>query len=103
ILAIHGIFGNFCMPLMLGAKDVSFPKLNLLSLYRYWTGATLAVAGMVMCGTDTGWTLYAPYSTTTPMAVFPVVLGIFILGFSSIVTGLNFIVTIHTLRAPGLP
>jgi len=91
IPAIPGIFGNFCMPLMLGAKDVAFPKLNLLSLYLYWTGATLAVAGMVMGGTDTGWTLYAPYSTTTPMTVFPVVLGIFILGFSSIVTGLNFI------------
>jgi cytochrome c oxidase subunit 1 len=102
IPAIPGIFGNFCMPLMLGAKDVAFPKLNLLSLYLYWTGAILAVAGMVMGGTDTGWTLYAPYSTTTPMTVFPVVLGIFILGFSSILTGLNFIVTIHTLRAPGL-
>jgi cytochrome c oxidase subunit 1 len=90
------------LPLMLGAKDVAFPKLNLLSLYLYWTGAILAVAGMVMGGTDTGWTLYAPYSTTTPMTVFPVVLGIFVLGFSSIVTGLNFIVTIHTLRAPGM-
>ena len=102
IPAIPGVFGNFCLPLMLGAKDVAFPKLNLLSLYLYWTGALLAVAGMVMGGTDTGWTLYAPYSTTTPMTVFPVVLGIFILGFSSILTGLNFIVTIHTLRAPGM-
>jgi cytochrome c oxidase subunit 1 len=102
IPAIPGVFGNFCLPLMLGAKDVAFPRLNLLSLYLYWTGAILAVAGMVMGGTDTGWTLYAPYSTTTPMTVFPVVLGIFVLGFSSIVTGLNFIVTIHTLRAPGM-
>jgi cytochrome c oxidase subunit 1 len=102
IPAIPGVFGNFLLPLMLGAKDVAFPKLNLLSLYLYWTGAILAVAGMVMGGTDTGWTLYAPYSTTTPMTVFPVVLGIFVLGFSSIVTGLNFIVTIHTLRAPGM-
>ena len=67
IPAIPGVFGNFLLPLMLGAKDVAFPKLNLLSLYLYWTGATLAVAGMVMGGTDTGWTLYAPYSTTTPM------------------------------------
>src|SRR4029079_12960790 len=102
IPAIPGVFGNFCMPLMLGAKDVAFPKLNLLSLYLYWVGALLAITGMVMGGTDTGWTLYGAYSTTTPMPVFPVVLGIFILGFSSIVTGLNFIVTIHTLRAPGL-
>jgi cytochrome c oxidase subunit 1 len=102
IPAIPGVFGNFLLPLMLGAKDVAFPKLNLLSLYLYWTGATLALAGMIMGGTDTGWTLYAPYSTTTPTTVFPIVLGIFILGFSSILTGLNFIVTIHTLRAPGL-
>jgi cytochrome c oxidase subunit I len=102
IPAIPGVFGNFCMPLMLGAKDVAFPKLNLLSLYLYWTGAILAVGAMVMGGTDTGWTFYAPYSTTTPMTVFPALLGVFILGFSSIVTGLNFIVTIHTLRAPGL-
>ncbi|HVT09543.1 MAG TPA: cbb3-type cytochrome c oxidase subunit I [Polyangia bacterium] len=102
IPAIPGVFGNFCLPLMLGAKDVAFPRLNLLSLYLYWTGATLALAGMIMGGTDTGWTFYAPYSTTTPMTLFPVLLGVFILGFSSILTGLNFIVTIHTLRAPGL-
>jgi len=102
IPAIPGVFGNFCLPLMLGAKDVAFPRLNLLSLYLYWTGATIALAGMIMGGTDTGWTFYAPYSTTTPMTVFPVLLGIFILGFSSIVTGLNFIVTVHTLRAPGI-
>jgi cytochrome c oxidase subunit 1 len=102
IPAIPGVFGNFCMPLMLGAKDVAFPKLNLLSLYLYWTGAILAISAMLMGGVDTGWTFYAPYSTTTPMTVFPALLGVFILGFSSIVTGLNFIVTIHTLRAPGL-
>ena len=102
IPAIPGVFGNFMLPLMLGAKDVAFPKLNLLSLYLYWTGATLALAGMIMGGTDTGWTFYAPYSTTTPMTLFPVLLGVFILGFSSILTGLNFIVTIHTLRAPGM-
>jgi cytochrome c oxidase subunit I len=102
IPAIPGVFGNFCLPLMLGAKDVAFPKLNLLSLYLYWTGATIALGGMIMGGTDTGWTFYAPYSTTTPMTLFPMLLGVFILGFSSILTGLNFIVTIHTLRAPGL-
>jgi cytochrome c oxidase subunit 1 len=102
IPAIPGVFGNFLLPLMLGAKDVAFPRLNLLSLYLYWTGATLALSGMIMGGTDTGWTFYAPYSTTTPMTLFPVLLGVFILGFSSILTGLNFIVTVHTLRAPGL-
>jgi len=102
IPAIPGVFGNFMLPLMLGAKDVAFPRLNLLSLYLYWTGAALALSGMIMGGTDTGWTFYAPYSTTTPMTLFPVLLGVFILGFSSILTGLNFIVTIHTLRAPGM-
>src|SRR6516164_2555427 len=72
IPAIPNIFGNFCLPLMLGAKDVAFPKLNLLSLYLYWTGATLALSGMIMGGADTGWTFYAPYSTTTPETLFPV-------------------------------
>jgi cytochrome c oxidase subunit 1 len=102
IPAIPGVFGNFCLPLMLGAKDVAFPRLNLLSLYLYWTGSLLAVCAMTMGGLDTGWTFYAPYSTTTPTTVFPALLGVFILGFSSILTGLNFIVTIHTMRAPGL-
>jgi cytochrome c oxidase subunit 1 len=102
IPAVPGVFGNFLLPLMLGAKDVAFPKLNLLSLYLYWTGATLALIGMIMGGTDTGWTFYAPYSTSTPTTLFPVLLGVFILGFSSILTGLNFIVTVHTLRAPGM-
>src|SRR5882757_2360498 len=102
IPAIPGVFGNFCLRLMLGAKDVAFPKLNLLSLYLYWIGATVALWGMIDGGTDTGWTFYAPYSTSTPTTLFPVLLGIFIMGFSSIVTGLNFIVTIHTLRAPGM-
>src|SRR5499427_1630653 len=60
IPAIPGVFGNFCLPLMLGAKDVAFPKLNLLSLYLYWTGALIATGGMIMRGTDTGWTFYAP-------------------------------------------
>jgi len=102
IPAIPGVFGNFCMPLMLGAKDVAFPKLNLLSLYLYWAGSILAISAIVSGGIDTGWTFYPPYSTTTPMTAFPALVGVFILGFSSILTGLNFIVTIHTLRAPGL-
>ena len=92
IPAIPGVFGNFCLPLMLGARDVAFPRLNLLSLYLYWTGSLLAVTAMAMGGLDTGWTFYAPYSTTTPTTVFPALLGVFILGFSSILTGLNVIV-----------
>jgi cytochrome c oxidase subunit I len=102
IPAIPSGFGNFLLPLMVGAKDVAFPRLNLLSLYLYWTGALLALGGMVGGGADTGWTFYVPYSTSTPITLFPVLLGVFIIGFSSILTGLNFIVTIHTLRAPGL-
>ena len=102
IPAIPAAFGNFMIPLMIGAEDVAFPRLNLLSLYLYLGGAVIAIYGMVHGGTDTGWTFYAPYSTTTPTAVVPVLLGLFVIGFSSIVTGINFIVTVHTLRAPGL-
>jgi cytochrome c oxidase subunit 1 len=102
IPAIPSGFGNFVLPLMIGAKDVAFPKINLLSLYLYLGGAAIALWGMIHGGTDTGWTFYAPYSTTTPTAVVPVLVGAFILGFSSIMTGLNFIVTVHTMRAPGL-
>lgn len=102
IPAIPSAFGNFVLPLMIGAKDVAFPKLNLASLYVYLIGASIALWGMIHGGTDTGWTFYAPYSTTTPTAVVPVLLGAFLLGFSSIMTGLNFIVTVHTMRAPGL-
>jgi cytochrome c oxidase subunit 1 len=81
---------------------VAFPRINLLSVYLYLAGAAIAVAGMVHGGTDTGWTFYTPYSTTTVTTVAPVLLGAFILGMGSIVTGLNFIVTIHTMRAPGI-
>jgi cytochrome c oxidase subunit 1 len=102
IPAIPSVFGNFFLPLMLGAQDVAFPRLNLLTVYLYLAGAAIAVVGMVMGGTDTGWTFYTPYSTTTVTTVAPVLLGAFILGMGSILTGLNFIVTIHTLRAPGL-
>ncbi|HEY4187335.1 MAG TPA: cbb3-type cytochrome c oxidase subunit I [Polyangia bacterium] len=102
IPAIPGVFGNFVLPLMVGAKDVAFPRLNLLSLYVYWTGAAIVLFGVITGGADSGWTFYAPYSTTTPMTLFPVLLGVFVLGFSSILTGLNFIVTVHTLRAPGI-
>jgi cytochrome c oxidase subunit 1 len=102
IPSIPAAFGNFVLPLMLGAKDVAFPRLNLMSLYVFGIGAVIALWGMVHGGTDTGWTFYAPYSTTTSTAVVPVLLGLFIVGFSSILTGINFIVTIHTMRAPGL-
>jgi cytochrome c oxidase subunit 1 len=102
IPAIPGVFGNFFIPLMVGAKDVAFPKLNLLSFYLWLIGAALAIYGMVHGGADTGWTFYTPYSTTTVTKVVPILLGVFIVGFSSILTGLNFIVTVHTLRAPGI-
>ena len=98
IPAIPAVFGNFMLPIMLGAKDVAFPKLNLLSFYVYLAGAALAVWGMLNGGLDTGWTFYTPYSTHTTTTVAPVMLGAFILGFSSILTGMNFIVTAHTMR-----
>ena len=102
IPAIPGAFGNFMVPLMLGARDVAFPRLNLASFYLYLLGAAIAIWGMVHGGADTGWTFYTPYSSTTPTQVLPILIGVFVLGFSSILTGLNFIVTVHTLRAPGL-
>ena len=102
IPAIPSGFGNFVLPLMLGAKDVAFPRLNLLSFYLYLIGALIALFGMIEGGADTGWTFYTPYSTTTATRVVPILLGAFVLGFSSILTGLNFIVTIHTMRAPGI-
>ncbi|WP_163864865.1 cbb3-type cytochrome c oxidase subunit I [Myxococcus eversor] len=102
IPAIPSAFGNFLVPLMIGARDVAFPRLNLASVYLYVLGASIALWGMFEGGADTGWTFYTPYSTTTGTAVLPVLLGVFIIGFSTIVTGLNFIATVHTLRAPGL-
>ncbi len=102
IPAIPGVFGNFFLPLMVGAKDVAFPRLNLATYYVYISGAVLAIWGMWNGGVDTGWTFYAPYSTTTISNVVPTLVGAFIVGLSSILTGLNFMVTVHTLRAPGL-
>jgi cytochrome c oxidase subunit I len=102
IPAIPSAFGNFVVPLMLGARDVAFPRINLGSFYVYLLGATLALWGMIHGGVDTGWTFYTPYSSTTSTQAFWVILGLFIIGFSSIMTGINFIVTIHTLRAPGM-
>jgi len=91
IPAIPSGFGNFVLPLMIGARDVAFPRLNLASFYVYAAGAVLALWAMVHGGADTGWTFYTPYSTTTPTMLLPLLLGIFVLGFSSIMTGINFI------------
>jgi len=97
-------FGNFFIPLMIGAKDVAFPKLNLFSWYLFIGGAIIIMLGMFTGDgpPDTGWTFYAPYSLKTNTNVLLSVLGAFVLGFSSVVTGLNFIVTIHRMRAPGM-
>jgi cytochrome c oxidase subunit 1 len=102
IPSIPASLGNFVLPLMLGAKDVAFPRLNLASYYIYVAGALLAVGAMVTGGVDTGWTFYTPYSTTTNSSVGLMTLAAFVLGFSSIFTGINFIATIHKLRAPGM-
>ena len=103
IPSIPGSLGNFLLPILVGAKDVAFPRLNLMSLYLYWIGAVFTLSSLVTGGIDTGWTFYVPYSSsTTTTSVMSVTLGIFILGFSSVLTGLNFIVTIHKLRAPGM-
>jgi cytochrome c oxidase subunit 1 len=102
IPSIPGALSNFVLPIMIGAKDVAFPKLNLLSLYLYWIGAIFTLSALAQGGLDTGWTFYVPYSATTATAVISAVFGVFILGFSSILTGLNFIVTMHKLRAPGM-
>jgi cytochrome c oxidase subunit 1 len=103
IPAIPAILGNFLIPIMIGTKDVAFPRLNLLSWYIYMTGGSLTLWALVHGGVDTGWTFYAPYSTNfSTTHVVAVGLGVFINGFSSILTGLNFLVTIHRMRAPGM-
>ena len=103
IPAVPAILGNFVLPLMLGAKDVAFPKLNLLSWYIFVIGFLFTVYAMVAGGVDTGWTFYTPYSSRASNTnVMATGLGVFITGFSSILTGLNFMVTIHRMRAPGL-
>jgi cytochrome c oxidase subunit 1 len=103
IPAIPAILGNFMIPIMIGAKDLAFPRINLLSLYIYWLGGIITLWALIKGGVDTGWTFYTPYSTTFSNGYVVLAgLGIFINGFSSILTGLNFIVTIHTMRAPGM-
>jgi cytochrome c oxidase subunit 1 len=103
IPSIPATLGNFLVPLMIGAKDLAFPRLNLLSWYIYMFGALFTLGALIAGGVDTGWTFYAPFSTMFSSSyVVATVAGVFIVGFSSILTGLNFIVTVHRLRAPGL-
>jgi cytochrome c oxidase subunit 1 len=104
IPAVPGILGNFFLPIMIGARDVFFPRLNLMSWYLYWLGAIIALTAMFLPGgpSDTGWTFYIPYSVRSSTNVSYALLGAFVLGFSSILTGLNFIITTHRMRAPGM-
>src|SRR5580692_3568523 len=102
IPSVPAALGNFFLPIMIGAKDVAFPRLNLFSYYIYLLGAAVALTSIIMGSVDTGWTFYTPYSVQTQNSVISMTLGAFILGFSSILTGLNFLVTVHTMRAPGV-
>ena len=101
---IPAVFGNFLLPLLIGARDVSFPRLNLLSWWLYMFGAILAVVSLFVGQgfADTGWTFYAPYSVKTGTNVILALSAAYILGLASILTGINFVVTIHRLRAPGM-
>jgi cytochrome c oxidase subunit 1 len=103
IPSIPAVFGNFLVPIMIGAKDLAFPRLNLLSWYIYILGGLFTLYVALSGGVDTGWTFYTPYSTAAANShVIMAALGVFITGFSSILTGLNFVVTIHRMRAPGM-
>jgi cytochrome c oxidase subunit I len=102
IPSVPAALGNFFLPIMIGTKDVAFPRLNLLSFYIYLLGVSIVLLSLVLGAVDTGWTFYTPYSLQTVNSVISMTLGAFVLGFSSILTGLNFIVTVHTMRAPGV-
>ena len=103
IPSIPAVLGNFLVPMMIGARDLAFPRINLLSWYVYMLGGTFTLVAAVTGGVDTGWTFYTPYSSTYANTnVIATALGVFITGFSSILTGLNFVVTVHKMRAPGL-
>lgn len=102
IPGIPAFLGNFIMPMQIGAKDVAFPRLNLLSWYCLMIGAIITFVSLAYSGADTGWTFYTPYAIQTGGGTIFVVFGAFVIGFSSILTGLNFIVTVHKLRAPGM-
>ena len=100
--SIPASFGNYLVPLMIGARDVAFPKLNLGSFYVFMAGAAIMLVALWAGGVDTGWTFYTPYSTTSQGAVVWATIGIFVVGISSIMTGVNFIATVHTMRAKGM-
>jgi cytochrome c oxidase subunit 1 len=103
IPSIPSTLGNFLVPLMIGARDLAFPRLNLASWYLYILGGLFTIGALVAGGVDTGWTFYTPFSTMfSNTHVIAVAAGVFIVGFSSILTGINFIVTIHKMRAPGM-
>jgi len=103
IPSIPSTLGNFLVPLMIGARDLAFPRLNLASWYLYVAGGLFTVGALIAGGVDTGWTFYTPFSTMfSNTHVIAAVIGVFIVGFSSILTGINFIVTIHKMRAPGM-
>ena len=103
IPSIPAVLGNFVLPIMLGAKDVAFPRVNLMSFHLYVIGMVILVAAILTGGLDTGWTFYTPYSTVVSQtSVVTAVMGAFVLGFSSILTGLNFVVTIHKMRPEGM-
>src|SRR5438874_6787909 len=103
IPSIPAVLGNFVIPMMIGARDVAFPRLNLFSWYLFVAAGALALWSLVHGGVDTGWTFYTPYSTTYANShVITIAAGVFVAGFSSIITGLNFMTTIHKMRAPGL-
>ena len=102
IPSVPAALGNFFLPIMLGTKDVAFPKLNLGSFYIYVLGTIFTLIAIVVGHVDTGWTFYTPYSARADSSVIWMTMGVFILGFSSILTGVNFIATVHKMRAPGL-
>lgn len=104
IPGLPAVFGNFFLPILIGAKDVAFPRINLLSWYLYVVGGLLAIISILLPGgpVDTGWTFYIPYSVRTGTNVLIALSAAFILGFSSILTGLNFVTTVHRMRAPGM-
>src|SRR3954467_1842090 len=103
IPSVPAVLGNFLVPMMVGAKDLAFPRINLLSWYIFMIGGSITLYAMIAGGVDTGWTFYTPFSSVySNTHVVTAIVGIFFAGFSSILTGLNFIVTVHRMRAPGL-
>ncbi len=103
IPSIPNTFGNFLLPLMIGAKDLAFPRLNLLSWYIYILGGLFVIYVLIAGGVDTGWTFYTPLSTLYANgSVLVIAAAVMVVGFSSVLTGLNFIVTVHKLRCPGM-